>query len=87
MKTQTEKNKGENTMVRTTLALLLGAALALPAGAQEVLPKPEQPFKGKIGRTAKDSTPDFPKPLTAPKGAPNCRALGGFWPNRGTVPV
>jgi arylsulfatase len=36
-----------------------------------VLPIPEQPFKGKIGRTAKDSVPDFPKPLTAPKGAPN----------------
>jgi arylsulfatase A-like enzyme len=36
-----------------------------------VLPIPEQPFKGKIGRTAKDSTPDFPIPLAAPKGAPN----------------
>jgi arylsulfatase len=45
--------------------------LALPAGAQEVLPKPEQDFKGKIGRTAADSTPDFPAPLAAPKGAPN----------------
>jgi hypothetical protein len=43
--------------------------MALPAGAQEVLPKSEQPFKGKIGRTAADSTPDFPKPLAAPKGA------------------
>lgn len=41
------------------------------AFAQEVLPRPEQPFKGKIGRTAKGSTPDFPKPNTAPKGAPN----------------
>ena len=37
----------------------------------ETLPKPEQLFKGKIGRTAKDSTPDFPKPLAAPTGAPN----------------
>jgi len=42
-----------------------------PPGSAEILPKPEQPFKGKIGRTAKDSTPDFPKPITAPKGAPN----------------
>ena len=33
--------------------------------AQEVLAQPQPPFKGKIERTAKDSTPDFPK------GAPN----------------
>jgi arylsulfatase len=36
-----------------------------------VLPRPAPEFKGKIGRTAKDSTPDFPKPIEAPKGAPN----------------
>jgi len=53
------------------LSLAFGAAIAIPAGAQEVLPKPEQPFKGNVGRTAKESTPDFPKPLTAPNGAPN----------------
>ena len=53
------------------LSLALGAALALPAGAQDVLPRPEQPFGGKIGRTAKESTKDFPKEVTAPKGAPN----------------
>jgi len=41
------------------------------APAQEVLPRAEQPYKGKIGRTAADSKPDFPQPLTAPKGAPN----------------
>jgi arylsulfatase len=41
------------------------------ATAQEILPQPEPPFKGKIGRTAKDSTPDFPKGIEAPKGAPN----------------
>ena len=39
--------------------------------AQEVLPKPEAPFRGKIGRTAKNSKPDFPKGVEAPKGAPN----------------
>jgi arylsulfatase A-like enzyme len=38
---------------------------------REILPKPEPPFKGHIGRTAKDSTPDFPKGLEAPEGAPN----------------
>jgi arylsulfatase len=49
--------------------LLLGASSA--ALAQEVLPKPEPQFKGKIGRTTKDSKPDFPKGVEAPKGAPN----------------
>ena len=57
--------------ILAVFSLALGAAIALPAGAQEVLPKPEQPYKGKIGRTAAESTPDFPKPLAAPKGAPN----------------
>jgi arylsulfatase len=37
----------------------------------QVLAQPESPFKGKIGRTVKDSTPDFPKEVEAPKGAPN----------------
>ena len=46
-------------------------AVARPLWAQEVLPKPQPPFKGKIGRTVKDSTPDFPKGVEAPKGAPN----------------
>jgi len=36
-----------------------------------VLPVPEPPFKGKIGRKASESTPDFPKAIEAPKGAPN----------------
>jgi hypothetical protein len=41
--------------------------LTSTALGQEVLPQPEQPFKGKIGRTAKDSTPDFPKGVEAPE--------------------
>jgi arylsulfatase A-like enzyme len=45
--------------------------LVATAVAQEVLPRPEPPFKGKIGRTVKDSIPDFPKGVEAPKGAPN----------------
>src|ERR1035438_876102 len=57
--------------ILAVLSLALGTAITLPAGAQEVLPKPEQPYKGKIGRTAAESTPDFPQPLAAPKGAPN----------------
>jgi hypothetical protein len=50
------------------------AAPASPPGsasAQDVLPKPQPPFAGRIGRTAKESTPDFPKALEAPPGAPN----------------
>src|SRR5262249_43489331 len=63
-----------HTMIRRTvaaLALVLSAALVFPASAQNGLPRPEPPFKGKIGRTAKDSTPDFPKGVEAPKDAPN----------------
>jgi hypothetical protein len=48
---------------------VLGFAFASMAGVQEVLPRPEQPFGGKIERTAKDSTPDFPKGIEAPKRA------------------
>jgi arylsulfatase A-like enzyme len=55
----------------TALTLALSAVLALSAQAQEVLPRPEQPFKGHIGRTVKDSTKDFPKEVQAPDGAPN----------------
>jgi arylsulfatase A-like enzyme len=39
--------------------------------AQDVLPRPAPAFNGHIGRTIKDSTPDFPKEVEAPKGAPN----------------
>src|SRR3990170_8106068 len=55
----------------TALVGLLTLALALPAAAQVVLPRPEQPFGGKIGRTTKESVKDFPKEGLAPKGAPN----------------
>jgi arylsulfatase A-like enzyme len=52
-------------------AFSLVSALAFQAVAQDVLPRPEQPFGGHIGLTVKDSTKDFPKEITAPKGAPN----------------
>src|SRR5262249_55185375 len=51
------------------------ASTALPRRARtatpEVLPPPEPPFQGKIERTLKGSTPDFPKGIEAPAGAPN----------------
>lgn len=36
-----------------------------------VLPPPSQGFQGTINLRSKDSIPDFPKPIRAPKGAPN----------------
>src|SRR5262249_10190886 len=56
-----------------TASALAGAAVprAANAATPEVLPEPEAPFKGKVGRTLKDSTPDFPKGVEAPAGAPN----------------
>jgi arylsulfatase len=59
------------------MKVILSAAAALAGGgvmmaqAQDVLPRPEQSFKGHIGRKAKDSIKDFPQEVTAPKGAPN----------------
>jgi Sulfatase len=42
-----------------------------PEPSPAVLPQPEPPFQGRIGRTLKESTPDFPREVQAPKGAPN----------------
>src|SRR5262245_33679273 len=42
-----------------------------PPGSSAVLPIPQPQFGGTIGRNASESTPDFPKAVTAPKGAPN----------------
>jgi arylsulfatase A-like enzyme len=57
---------------------ILLATVSDPAFAQSnsgtttaVLPKPAAPFAGKIGKTWQESTPDYPRPLTAPKDAPN----------------
>ena len=54
-----------------SLAITLASALVPKAWAQEVLPRPQQPFGGRIGITASDSIKDFPKEVQAPKGAPN----------------
>lgn len=39
--------------------------------AQDVLPRPPQPFRGTVNLRAKESRPDFPQPLKTPSGAPN----------------
>src|SRR5499433_3346739 len=59
------------TLIRCVLSGLVGTMLAWPVGAQEVLPRPEPPFKGVIGETYKDSTPDKIPLIRAPDGAPN----------------
>src|SRR5256885_16954542 len=66
----------ESTMVRSitllaTASFALTAAFALPVLAQDVLPRPEQAFKGHVGRTVEESTKDFPQEVKAPKVAPN----------------
>jgi len=54
------------------LALLFSVSGAMAQeAARTVLPQPDPPFKGKIGLTPADSVKDFPKPVTAPEGAPN----------------
>ena len=55
------------------IPVCVAAGLLLDGGisAQEVLPMPEPPFKGKIGRTYKDSRPDKIAITKAPAGAPN----------------
>lgn len=42
---------------------------APPAGTQ--LPQPDPAFTGAIGEIYKNSTPSYPQPVKAPKGAPN----------------
>src|SRR5215469_3370612 len=62
------------TLLLGTTALVAASGLTptvSPPQGQDVLPKPETPFKGKVGRLVKDSTPDFPKGVEAPEGAPN----------------
>ena len=59
-------------MLRTAFVTLLSFLwMERIAVGQRTLPQPEAPFRGKITRTAATSTPDFPKPLEAPKNAPN----------------
>ena len=59
----------KNSLLLALLSLLILAAVGV--SAQEILPQPEQPFRGHIGLTAKESVKDFPEMITAPDGAPN----------------
>src|SRR5258708_249281 len=42
-----------------------------PKGGSAILPTPEPGFGGIIGRKSSESKPDFPRAVTAPRGAPN----------------
>ena len=45
---------------------------AAKEGTPKVLPRPDFKFRGKVGKTYKDSDPpEFPQPIQAPAGAPN----------------
>ncbi|MCA9028072.1 MAG: arylsulfatase [Planctomycetaceae bacterium] len=59
-----------NHFVQSLLACAVLASASL-LDAQEQLPKPDPAFKGKVGTTFDDSTPNFPSPVKAPAGAPN----------------
>ena len=51
-------------------ALWIAVLVAAGSLAQE-LPRPQPKFSGQVGRTVRDSKPDFPQPVRAPAGAPN----------------
>lgn len=58
----------------TLLAIMATAWLSLQAGvaaAQEVLPQPTAPFRGKTDPSRDNATPDWPQPVKAPAEAPN----------------
>ncbi|MDT0574670.1 arylsulfatase [Croceicoccus sp. F390] len=66
--------------IDVTHGAVLKAALVIPAavfllGAIEptgpALPRPDQPFDGKIAVAQQDATPAFSSPVRAPSGAPN----------------
>src|ERR1700759_3086008 len=74
----TREGMKRRTLLLSTTSLVAVSGLAAHSrtaiaqqAQQTILPKPEPPFGGKIGRTVKDSTPDFPKGVEAPAGAPN----------------
>ncbi len=68
---QMVKARGSGALAAVSSVVALGTLFGGIASSQEVLPAPPPQFKGQIGLSAKDSKSDFPKPVQAPKGAPN----------------
>ncbi len=71
VKTRLTKLSKASTWAAAGSVLAAGALFSGGTSAQEVLPAPPAPFKGEIGLSVKDSKSDFPRPVQAPKGAPN----------------
>lgn len=60
--------------LRTRHLLLITGVLTLSAvsgSKTQVLPRPDPPYQGRIEIDPVASTPEWPKPVTAPEGAPN----------------
>ena len=60
---------------RREFRALLASAHAQTGMERTVLPIPDAPFQGSIGRTYQDSRANFPKSPDAPAGAPNVLVL------------
>jgi len=61
----------EGCLVRAPWIAVAALLLAGPAFAQLVLPRPDEPFRGKIAPTRDHAVPDWPQAVKAPTGAPN----------------
>jgi len=61
------------TGLKALIPMLMALAIASSpkSWAAETPPQSDASFNGKIGITARESVPDWPKPVTAPKDAPN----------------
>ena len=55
----------------TQFLFLLPLCIGFTARAEEILPKPEEPFQGTIGKTREESSPAWPTPVKPKRGAPN----------------
>ena len=70
--TQTKFRNATGPWLPALFAIVLaGASTAAVAQDRDSLPIPDPAFKGKIGKTIQESTPDYPQPVKAPAGAPN----------------
>ena len=60
-------------MVRALWVAVMLCPMLSPAtaGGQQLLPRPDAPFRGKIARTRDHAVPDWPQAVHAPAGAPN----------------
>ena len=67
---QQQRSQKFRGLLPTALAVSM-AAVSCQTPPGTVLPAPEPPFKGSIGRTYKDSQPDKIQVAKAPAGAPN----------------